>query len=125
MDYKAKNTRNELQRIYEWSPAIFHSRAQRSGLYGWCGGGLIGKGREVSAIKGWDPPHGPTCTAISSEWVRGNDTFQVVVFCVVKPCSDVIGYQRFGRPWSHYPEDRGDMVFRNVGILTHHYTASL
>jgi hypothetical protein len=27
---------------------------------------------------------------------------QVVVFCIVTPCSDVVGYQRFGRPCCPY-----------------------
>jgi len=25
-------------------------------------------------------------------------TSQVAVFCIVTPCGDVVGYQRFGRP---------------------------
>jgi len=36
----------------------------------------------------------------------------VVVFWVVTPCNDVVGYQHFG----------GSMALWNVGILPHQYT---
>jgi hypothetical protein len=54
---------------------------------------------------------------------------QVVVFWVVTPCSAVVGYQHFRRPYclhlhSLLPEDGGSMELRNVGILSQHYTAS-
>jgi hypothetical protein len=58
---------------------------------------------------------------------------------VVTPCSEVVGYQRFGGPWYLHLEDGGGMALRNVGlhidgggsmafgsvgILPHHYTSS-
>jgi len=38
---------------------------------------------------------------------------QVVVFCVVMPCSDVVAYQHFGGPscLHLHPEDEGSLVF--------------
>jgi len=35
------------------------------------------------------------------------------------PCSDIVGYQRFGRS-----EDGGNKVLRNISIPPHHYTVS-
>jgi hypothetical protein len=50
---------------------------------------------------------------------------QVAVFWIVTPCSDVVGYRRFGEPCClHHPEDEDGMVLRNVGILPHHYKVS-
>jgi hypothetical protein len=48
---------------------------------------------------------------------------QIVVFCVVTPCSVAVGYQRFGGPCclelqSFYTENEGSTVFKNVGYLT-------
>jgi hypothetical protein len=37
----------------------------------------------------------------------------VAIFCVVISCRDVVGY----------PEDGGNIVLRNIGILPYHYTA--
>jgi len=60
----------------------------------------------------------------------------VEVLRVVTPCSDAVGYQRFGEPcclhlqggvkWIEglLRKGAGGEVFRNVGILPQHYTAS-
>jgi len=52
--------------------------------------------------------------------------FEIEFFCVVMPCSVVVGYKRFGAPCClHFQgEDGGSMDLRNVGILLKHYTAS-
>jgi hypothetical protein len=76
------------------------------------------------------------------------DPIRVAVFWVVMPFGAVVEYHRFvgicclhlqrevsgiwkrtvetyrGQPHSLHPEDEGNMVLRNVGILTHHYTTS-
>jgi len=46
----------------------------------------------------------------------------VVVFWVVMPCGDIIGYRRFGRPSCLHLQ--GGKVLRNDGILPLRYTAS-
>jgi len=52
--------------------------------------------------------------------------FQVEVFWVVTPCSDVAGYQRFRGPCCIHlqGEDGSSMVPQIVGTLPRHYTAS-
>jgi hypothetical protein len=47
---------------------------------------------------------------------------------VVTPCSDVAGYQRFGRPCCLHLQDEvkwtwRQKVFRNFGVLPHHYSS--
>lgn len=52
---------------------------------------------------------------------------QVVIFWLLRLCSDVGGYHCFrGYCYLHLlqDEDGGHMILRNVGILTHHYTVS-
>jgi len=39
---------------------------------------------------------------------------QILIFWVVTPCSDVVGYQRLGGPWWKM----------DVAILPYHYTVS-
>jgi len=41
----------------------------------------------------------------------------VVVFWVVAPCSDAVGYQRFGGHWSLHLQSEMSKVLRNVNIL--------
>jgi hypothetical protein len=48
--------------------------------------------------------------------------FEIEVFWDVTPCSVVVGYQRFRRPF--HPRKGGSMDLWNVGILLQHYTAS-
>jgi hypothetical protein len=66
------------------------------------------------------------CIVIERFWVLTAMKIQVVVFLVLTQCTDVVGYQRFGGPCCHHvdPEDRRNVVLRNVDILPHHYTAS-
>jgi len=51
-------------------------------------------------------------------------TIQVVVFWVVTPSSDVVGYRRFGELYFS-PEVGSTKGLRSVGILPHQYTSSL
>jgi hypothetical protein len=47
---------------------------------------------------------------------------QVAVFCVVTTCSDVVGYQRFGRPRCMHlqgEENGGRSDLRPAGIIPH------
>jgi hypothetical protein len=50
-----------------------------------------------------------------------------MVFWVMTPCSDAVGYQRFGgscRLHLLHAKDESTMAVRNVGVLPHHYTVS-
>jgi hypothetical protein len=49
-----------------------------------------------------------------------------VALWVMKPCSDVVGYRRFGGPYCLYlhPADGGGEVLRNFGVVPHHDTWS-
>jgi hypothetical protein len=51
---------------------------------------------------------------------------QDMVFWVVTPGSDVVGYKHLGRPCcSYHPKEKGSKVLCNVGIVPHHYMALL
>jgi len=54
-----------------------------------------------------------------AEYTGANRVFQVAVFSVVTPCTDVVGYRRFGGPCClHLQGESGNST------LPHHYTAS-
>jgi hypothetical protein len=46
----------------------------------------------------------------------------VMVFWVMTPFSDVVGYQCFGGPYYLHLQDEygGSVVIQNIGILPHH-----
>jgi len=46
---------------------------------------------------------------VSTLFVNGVWKFEVVVFCIVMPCSDVVGYQRFRGPYCFCLQ--GEVVF--------------
>jgi len=52
--------------------------------------------------------------------------YQNEVFWAVTWCSDLVGYQSFGRPYCIHlqGEDGGSKVLRNFGVQWRYYTAS-
>jgi hypothetical protein len=71
----------------------------------------------------------PQVTLISKYEVFMAVMLRVEVSWVLTPCSFVVGYQCFGRPYRlilHlllHPDYAGSMAVRNVGKLPQHYTA--
>jgi len=47
-----------------------------------------------------------------------NGHYEIAVFCVMMPCSDVVGYQRFGKPCCLYlqDEDGGNMILLTTSL---------
>jgi len=71
----------------------------------------------------------PATELIATSEVFTAINIQVEVFWVVTPGSVMVGYWRFGGSCClHFQGEEvkngGNMILRNVGILSHHYTAS-